>query len=303
MAGLIRTAAVLALGALAACSQFGSDEPRASERAFMPLMWTPSEISTAGYESSPTFTPDGREMYYVSANPQFRDYQILMSRCVEGKWTRGHVPSFARPLPIIEADPAITHDGKRLYFISSRHAPEKEDFDIWYVDRAEEGWGQPVRLPAPVNTTSSEIFPRPGADGRLYFGSDRPGGHGAGDIYAATQSPSGEWKVENLGPPISTAADDYEAEISRNGRTMIVVSDLGDKSHLYRFVLKNGKWAETGRIEAAPDVFQVGPLLSPGGDRLLFAQAARARSGEMYLIDLTDDPDRVWPPCAGPAAP
>src|SRR3546814_9604495 len=111
----------------------------------MPLMWTPSEISTACYESSPTFTPDGREMYYVSANPQFRDYQILMSRCVEGKWTRGQVPSFALPLPIIEADPAITHDGKRLYFISSRHAPEKEDFDIWYVDRAEEGWGQPVR--------------------------------------------------------------------------------------------------------------------------------------------------------------
>src|SRR3546814_418625 len=184
------------------------------------------------------------------------DYQILMSRCVEGKWIRGQVPSFALPLPIIEADPAITHDGKRLYFISSRHAPEKEDFDIWYVDRAEEGWGQPVRLPAPVNTTNSEIFPRPGADGRLYFGSDRPGGHGAGDIYAATQSPSGEWKVENLGPPISTAADDYEAEISRNGRTMIVVSDRGDKSHLYRFVLTNGTWAETGRIEAERTVLQ-----------------------------------------------
>src|SRR3546814_20444319 len=80
-----------------------------------------------------------------------------MSRCFEVKWTRGQVPSFALPLPIIEADPAITHDGKRLYFISSRHAPEKEDFDIWYVDRAEEGWGQPVRLPAPVNTTNSEI--------------------------------------------------------------------------------------------------------------------------------------------------
>src|SRR3546814_8072673 len=43
--------------------------------------------------------------------------------------------------------------------------------------------------------------------------------------------------------------------------------------------------SETGRIEAARDVFQVGPLLSPTGDRLLFAQAAGARSGEMYLID------------------
>src|SRR3546814_10131964 len=115
-----------------------------------------------------------------------------MSRCFEVKWTRGQVPSFALPLPIIEADPAITHDGKRLYFISSRHAPEKEDFDIWYVDRAEEGWGQPVRLPAPVNTTNSEIFPRPGADGRLYFGSDRPGGHGAGDIYARSEEHTSE---------------------------------------------------------------------------------------------------------------
>jgi hypothetical protein len=46
-------------------------------------------------------------------------------------------------------------------------------------------------------------------------------------------------------------------------------------------------------------VFQVGPLLSPRGDRLLFAQADGERSGELFLVDLVAEPDRDWPPRCG----
>jgi hypothetical protein len=46
-------------------------------------------------------------------------------------------------------------------------------------------------------------------------------------------------------------------------------------------------------------VFQVGPLLSPSADRLLFAQAVPTRSGEMFLIDLKQNVDESWPPCSG----
>jgi hypothetical protein len=92
---------------------------------------------------------------------------------------------------------------------------------------------------------------------------------------------------------------EYEAEISHDGRTLIVVADRGERSHLYRFKLQRGRWVEQDRIPALDHVFQVGPLLSPAADRLLFAQADGKHSGEMFVIDLLPNADRGWPPrCA-----
>lgn len=293
------------LCALAACAPVDRQNSDAADAAKLPQLWTPAAITTDGYESSPTFTPDGREMYFVSADRQFRNYRILRSRCEDGTWSAPEPAAFGRPLPIIEADPHVTRDGRRLYFISSRQAPDREEFDIWYVDKTSNGeWGAPQRLPEPVNSPGAELLPRVGGDGTLYFGSDRPGGFGQSDIYAATEDSDGGWTVANVGPPVSTAANDYEAEISADGRALILVSDRGGKSHLYRFVKRDGEWVEIGRIPAAEDVFQVGPILSPTGDRLLFAQAAAGeRSGEIYKLDLAERPVGSWPPCGSGATP
>ena len=142
-----------------------------------PQRWTPAAIASSGYESSPTFTPDGREMFFLSADADFSNCRLTRSRCEAGRWSKPEPPPFARPLPVIEADPFMTHDGKRLYYISSRQDPQHEDFDIWYVDRlADATWGEPQRLPEPVNSKGSELLPRQDLQGRLYFGSDRAGG-------------------------------------------------------------------------------------------------------------------------------
>jgi Tol biopolymer transport system component len=141
-------------------------------------------------------------------------------------------------------------------------------------------------------------LPRADRDGRLYFGSDRPGGLGRSDIYVATQASGGKWSVRNVGPPVSSAANEYEAEISPDGRTLIAVIDRGDRSHLYRFERRGEHWIERERIPAHANVFQVGPLLSPNADRLLFAQAEGARSGELFVTDLAQEVDARWPPCS-----
>jgi len=285
-------ALLLCLAMLAGCTA-AADTPT----PIVATLWTPAAISGPGYESSPTFAPDGQTMVYLAADKDFRNYRLMQSRCENGVWGKPVPPSFAMPLPAIEADPFITPDGQRLYYISSRHAPAKEDFDIWYVERTiDGGWGEPQRLPAPVNSPAAELLPRTDVDGRLYFGSSREGSAGGGDIYVATEARPGEWTVANLGPPVSGGGYEYEAEISRDGKTMITVSDRGDRSHLYRYRHEGDRWVEVGRIPADPAQFQVGPLLSPKGDRLIFAQRHGDRSGEMFLIDLTPDPDRSWPP-------
>jgi Tol biopolymer transport system component len=262
-------------------------------------IWTPATIASDQYEATPTFTPDGREMYFMQSDPRFERYRLVWSRCVNGAWSKATPVPFAAP-GVQEGDPGVTPDGKRLYFISMRHNPSGEDFDIWHVDRASVGtWSEPRRLPEPVNSKGSELLPRADREGRLYFGSDRPGGFGQGDIYVATQSADGAWTVRNVGPPVSTAAYEYEAEISHDGRTLVAVVDRGDRSHLYRFERSGSRWIERERISARANVFQVGPLLSPTADRLLFAQADGARSGELFLVDLVERPDERWPACSG----
>lgn len=299
MTRLIPFLPLAALTTLAGCAPAAA--PGAG--ATTPVLWTPPAIATEGYESSPTFTPDGQEMYFVAADRNFRNYRILWSTCEGGDWSAPEPAAFGLPLPVIEADPFVTHDGRRLYFISSRQAPEREDFDIWYVERGSQGvWEPPRRLPEPVNSDHAELLPRVTADGTLYFGSDRPGGFGQSDIYAATEVRPGQWTVRNVGPPVSTAANDYEADVTFDGGSMVLVSDRGAKSHLYRFVRRDGVWVEVGRGPGQDDVFQVGPLQSPAGDRLLFAEAEAQRSGEIYLSDLHPDADRAWPPCTASAA-
>lgn len=261
--------------------------------------WTPDAISTAGYEAAPSFSPDGREIFYIAADAGFSSYRIQHSRCTDGRWSKP-VPAPFAVAGVDEADPFVTPDGKSIYYISALHASDRTDFDIWSVDRRPDGgWSTPRRLPEPVNSTHSELLPRVDAQGRLIFGSDRPGGLGKGDIYAASQDAAGNWTVANLGTAVNTAAHEYEAEVSRDGRTMVVVADREGRSHLYRYKLDGNRWALAGRIPAREDVFQVSPLLSPRGDRLLFSQADGARSGEMFLIDLTADPDKSWPPECG----
>lgn len=262
-----------------------------------PVRWTPEEIATSGYEAAPSFSVDGREMIYLSADSDFTGWRLLRTICEGGRWSTPVPPPFAAPAPVIEADPGFTPDGKGLYYISARHDPANADFDIYHVARGSDGsWGVPERLPAPVNSPQSELLPRADAEGRLYFGSARPGGMGQGDIYVATRDASGRWTVATVGAPVNSSANEYEAEISRDGRTLILVSDRDGRSHLYRFVREGGAWVAKGRIAGRDDVFQVGPLLSPQAEKLLFAEADGARSGEIFLRSLVPNSLEDWPP-------
>ena len=282
--------------ALALCACARSQEAGVAYRFGDPVPSTPQALSSERYDASPTFSPDGSEVFFMRADRAFAQYRLLWSRCEAGRWTTPAAPAFAAPDGIDDADPAFDADGTRLYYASAR-GNQDGNFDIWRVERDADGhWGEPQRLPEPVNSPASELLPRPQPDGSLLFGSSRPGGHGQGDIYVATPREGG-WRVENAGPPISTAAYEYEAELSRDGRTMVVVADRGDRSHLYVFDRVASGWTERGRVPARDDVFQVGPLLSPRGDRLLFAQAGDGtRSGEWFLVDLVPHPDHAWPP-------
>lgn len=291
----MRIAAACLLLSSAACSGTFAQDAAASSR---PTRWTPTGLGTEQYESSPSLSPDGRELFFFRADRQFDHYRLLHSRCEDGRWTPPREPAFAAAPGVLETDPAFSPDGQRLYYGSDRH--KDQDLDIWRVERNADGaWSAPQRLPEPVNSTHPELLPREQPDGRLLFGSSRPGGAGGRDLYFATPRQDGSWQVEPLPAPVNGPGDEYEADLSRDGQVLVVVANRGKRSHLYVYDRDGAGWRERGQVTAREEVFQVGPLLSPDGKRLLFAQDQGKDSGELYLVDLAPDADRSWPPVCG----
>lgn len=257
--------------------------------------WKPAGISSPQFESHAAFDPRNGDVYFVRSSPAFEGWKILVTHCSMKGWMEPKAPSFAAA-DAREADPYFTRDGGTLYFISTRTTDgvHRRDLDIWRVDRDAKGaWGEPVRLPEPVNSTSTEWFPRPSPDGWIYFGSNRPGGLGGNDIWRARPGEGGAWRVENLGPAINTPGDEYEALPSPDGDRMIVMAD-GD---LYESRREGDGWSR--RVKLPPEVntpgLEVGAVFSPSGRSVLFSRDTKGPdSGEFFVYREGDA--EPWPP-------
>jgi WD40 repeat protein len=256
--------------------------------------WKPAGISSPQFESHAAFDPGTGDLYFVRSSPQFTGWRILVSRCTGTGWSTPQPPVFAGDG--VEADPWFTLDGRSLYFISTRSVDgvKRRDLDMWRVDRTEAGaWQAPVHLPEPVNSPGAEWFPRVSTDGWLYFGSDRPGGLGATDIWRARRESSERWTVENLGPAVNTTGDEYEPLPSPDGSRMILMADGG----LYETRPIATGWAPRTKLPAEinQNGTEIGPLFSPSGRSLLFSRNTKGPdSGEFFVW--YEKGREAWPP-------
>lgn len=171
----------------------------------IPELYAPGIISTGHHEhSGPSFTPDGKEVYWSVFLNFLSPQVILYMKNTENGWTPPEVASFSGQFS--DGGPFISPDGKRLFFYSIRpfNGKVKEDADLWYVERKGNTWSEPYNVGAKLNTENIEASPSVSSNGNLYFYSDRNGGFGGFDIYCSKYL-NGEYnKPENLGTSINS---------------------------------------------------------------------------------------------------
>lgn len=110
--------------------------------------------------------------------------------------------------PAAEGCPIESPDGNHLFIASTRGAGGEQDIWVASRDDADEPFGEPVELPAPVNSTADEFCPTPLRGNWLLFVSNRTATDaygtthcGGGDMYVTRRSPAtGLWSApRNLG--------------------------------------------------------------------------------------------------------
>ncbi len=145
------------------------------------------KINTRNWETQPSFSADGKTLYFVRGigrgqNRQQDIWSSVLSE--EGIWSDPVRLSKTINTKGVEESVFIHPDGKTLYFSSNGH-PGMGGLDIFMSQKNEKGvWSTPVNLGYPINTFNDENSLLVSADGNLaYFASDREGGYGSLDLY------------------------------------------------------------------------------------------------------------------------
>lgn len=116
------------------------------------------------------------------------------------------------------AHPAISADGKTLYF-SSDMGGGQGGMDIYYCKLDAGGaWGTPINMGDKVNTKGNEIFPSITEDNVLYFASNGHEGLGGLDIYESKIRDDKAGKVYNMGKPVNSEFDDFAYNLNSEGK-------------------------------------------------------------------------------------
>ncbi|MEM9337749.1 MAG: OmpA family protein, partial [Bacteroidota bacterium] len=112
--------------------------------------------------------------------------------------------------------PAITSDGKTLYFASDRPGGFG-GVDLYKCELINGQWSQPENLGKRFNTAEDEMFPFLHEDEILYFTSTGHEGLGGLDLFRANLS--GDHSPRNMGFPLNTNADDFGIAIENGTNT------------------------------------------------------------------------------------
>jgi outer membrane protein OmpA-like peptidoglycan-associated protein len=145
---------------------------------------------------------------------------------------------------------AFTPDGRTMVFAKGNTGKKKgaEDVDL-YIARFRNGvWSEPQVITGGVNTPEYwDSTPAFSPDGRtLYFSSNRKGGYGGTDVYAAQVDSRGRFsRVRNLGPEINTPGNEMFPYVADDGKLYLASDGHPGYGGLDLFVVKRSAGVTT----------------------------------------------------------
>ncbi len=154
----------------------------------------PFKVNTGGSETSFTFSPSGKEIWFVSdrgKNGLGGKDIYYAQKVTDRKWSK---PVNAGPMINTQYDEEsvrLSERGDKVWFGSRGHN-SIGGYDIFYSVKNQDGeWSQAINSGYSINTVWDDLFYHPswGDDSTFYFASNRSGGLGGLDIYMGRMLP------------------------------------------------------------------------------------------------------------------
>jgi Tol biopolymer transport system component len=195
----------------------------------------------------------------------------------DGSWT---VPVNLGPSvnsTLREVSPAVSPDGKWLYFATKDRPDGTGNEDIYVCARDGNGWGPARNLGPAVNTMWEEIGPCPFPDGKSLMFSRRDPTQKSYDL-AVTVRVEGEWlEAIGVGTPLATPGEERLPSITADGKELYFCAlwraGQGSFDIWESYRDDRGSWSEPVelglRVNSRDSDYS--PGISPDGRRLFFA--------------------------------
>ncbi|MDP2069092.1 MAG: hypothetical protein Q8K04_09005 [Lutibacter sp.] len=207
-----------------------------------------SEINNKFFESDIAFTPDFKTIYFT-----WNNFYNTQTRKDSAKWktlymfkasvNQNFEISNVTPLTFNSKEysvrsPAVSADGKKLYFVSDMPGGYGE-LDIYVVDINNEGnYGVPKNLGPIVNTKQTELFPYIDQNNTLYFSSNGYKGLGGLDIFKSEFINGNFQQAVNLPPPFNSKYDDFALVIDATNSGYFTSNRAGGKGDVDIYAFK-----------------------------------------------------------------
>lgn len=217
-------------------------------------VWLTGGVNSEYHDAFATFTADGKTMYFTRSNEAKGKakknakneitLKILKASLIDNEWT--NIEEFAyNNDDFSNAHPALSRDGKYLYFSSDRPGGFGAT-DLYVCTWDGSKWGEPVNLGATVNTAAREGYPWLSADNTLYFASEGHPGLGGLDVFKSKGSGNSWSAPENMKAPVNSSRDDFSYSIDDDGKFVNVSSsrngndnDLKGNDQMYEIFYKD----------------------------------------------------------------
>ena len=264
-------------------------------------IFAPNFINTGMATRDITFSPDSKEIYFCVNIGNHSYSTILFTREINGFWTDPVVAPFAKNLEYMYVEPHFSEDGLKLFFASNQPKNNDlynpEDTDIWYVNRTDKGWSDPINLGEPVNTEGPEFFPSLTESGNLYFTRD-DSKTGASYIYRSKFTGNHFDKPELLPEQINAGRSRYNAFVARDESYLIVPiyglpDSYGGTDYYISYHNSDDTWTDPihlGKNINSKSRFEYSASVSPDGKYLFFMSSDREKKQlfSKKVITLTD---------------
>ncbi len=191
------------------------------EEGYIPPVTVSADRKTA-YFSKPTYV---KPEYGIFSKKDLV-YKIFKAENINGQWMNvrevGVCPKYASAM-----HPAISPDGKRLFFTSNMPGTFGK-YDIYVADIQKDGSvGIAKNLGEKVNTKKNDMYPNLAGGDLLFFASNGRDGHGGLDVYAVQVGTRKVGMAVNIGAPFNSKQDDYAFNIKAESGVAVVMSNRG----------------------------------------------------------------------------